>query len=150
MPYIGGVTTSTPPNILEQSDVKRFAEQLFGGEIRHLLPVFDNALIDRRHFSAEIEWFSTPHDFTESNDRYIVTATKLAEECVSRLADQCGISTEEFDAIFFVSTTGISTPSIDARLFNRIALNKHIKRIPIWGLGCAAGVGGVARASEYV
>jgi alkylresorcinol/alkylpyrone synthase len=150
MPYIGGVTTATPSNILEQSDVKRFAEQLFGGEIRHLLPVFDNALIDRRHFSAEIEWFSTPHDFTESNDRYIVTATKLAEECVNRLADQCGISTEEFDAIFFVSTTGISTPSIDARLFNRIALNKHIKRIPIWGLGCAAGVGGVARASEYV
>ena len=150
MPYIGGVTTAAPPNILEQSDAKRFAEQLFGGEIKHLLPVFDNALIDRRHFATEIEWFFKQHDFTEANDRYIEMALLLAEECVSKLAEQCEISTEDFDAIFFVSTTGISTPSIDARLFNRIALNKHIKRIPIWGLGCAAGVGGIARASEYV
>jgi len=150
MPYIAGVTTATPPHVLEQSDAKRFAEQLFGGEIKHLLPVFDNALIERRHFATEIEWFFKQHDFTEANNRYIETALLLAEECVSKLAEKCGISTEEFDAIFFVTTTGLSTPSIDARLFNRIALNKHIKRIPIWGLGCAAGVAGIARASEYV
>jgi alkylresorcinol/alkylpyrone synthase len=150
MPYIAGVTTATPKNILEQTDAKRFAEQLFGGEIKHLLPVFDNALIERRHFATEIDWFFHPHNFTETNDRYIESAVDLAEEVVNSLAAQCGIGTEEFDAIFFVSTTGLSTPSIDARLFNRIPLNKHIKRIPIWGLGCAAGVGGIARASEYV
>jgi len=150
MPYIAGITTATPPNVLEQQDAKRFAEQLFGGEVRHLLPVFDNALIDRRHFATEMDWFFQPHTFTESNDRYIETSLTLAEEVVVKLAEQCEIGTEEFDAIFFVSTTGISTPSIDARLFNRIPLQRHIKRIPIWGLGCAAGVGGIARASEYV
>ena len=150
MPYIAGVTTATPPNILEQQDAKRFAEQLFGGEVKHLLPVFDNALIDRRHFATEIEWFFEPHTFTESNDRYIDTALELAVTVVTRLAEQCGISTEDFDAIFFVSTTGLSTPSIDARLFNRIRMKPHIKRIPIWGLGCAAGVGAISRASEYV
>ncbi|MFI5201672.1 MAG: type III polyketide synthase [Candidatus Kapaibacterium sp.] len=150
MPYIEGITTATPPNVLEQQDAKRFAEQLFGGEVKHLLPVFDNALIDRRHFATEIDWFFQPHTFTESNDRYIESALSLSEEVVLKLAKQCGIGTEEFDAIFFVSTTGLSTPSIDARLFNRIPLNPHIKRIPIWGLGCAAGVAGIARASEYV
>ncbi len=150
MPYIAGITTATPPNILEQKDAKRVATQLFGSNAERLLPVFDNALIDRRHFATEIEWFLQPHDFTETNDRYIETSITLAEEVVTKLAEQCGIDTEDFDAIFFVSTTGISTPSIDARLFNRISLNKHIKRIPIWGLGCAAGVAGIARASEYV
>ncbi len=150
MPYIAGVTTTTPPATLEQRDAKRFAEQLFGGEVRRLLPVFDNALIDRRHFATEIDWFFHPHTFTEANDRYIEVSLALAEEVVTRLAVQCSISTEDFDAIYFVSTTGLSTPSIDARLFNRIRLNPHIKRVPIWGLGCAAGVAGIARASEYV
>ncbi len=150
MPYIAGATTATPPNVLEQRDAKRFAEQLFGGEARHLLPVFDNALIDRRYFATEMDWFFQPHTFTESNDRYIEASLALAEEVVTKLAEQCAIETEAFDAIFFVSTTGLSTPSIDARLFNKIRLHSHIKRIPIWGLGCAAGVAAVARASEYV
>ena len=150
MPYIAGVTTATPPNVLEQVDAKRFAEQLFGGEVKHLLPVFDNALIDRRHFATPVDWFFGPHSFTESNDRYIETALDLSTTVVTKLADQCDISIEDFDAIFFVSTTGVSTPSIDARLFNRIRMKPHIKRIPIWGLGCAAGVGAISRASEYV
>ena len=150
MPYITGITIATPPNILEQQDAKYFARQLFGPQAEHLMPVFDNALIDRRHFATEIEWFFQPHTFTETNDRYITSATDLAVEVVNNLAAVCGITTEDFDAIFFVSTTGLSTPSIDARLFNQIPLNKHIKRVPIWGLGCAAGVAGIARASEYV
>ncbi len=150
MPYIAGVVTATPPHTLEQRDAKLFATRLFGDQIQHLLPVFDNARIDERHFSAELEWFTEEHPFTEANDRYIETALALSEELVTKLASQCGISTEDFDAIFFVSTTGLSTPSIDARLFNRIPLKRHIKRIPIWGLGCAAGVGAIARASDYV
>lgn len=150
MPYLAGVSTATPPNILEQQDAKYLARQLFGSQADHLLPAFDNALIDRRHFATPMEWFSQPHTFTETNDRYIETSLLLAEEAINSLAQQCSIGIEEFDAIFFVSTTGLSTPSIDARLFNRIPLNKHIKRIPIWGLGCAAGVASIARASEYV
>ncbi len=150
MPYLTGIATATPPNVLEQQDAKYLARQLFGSQAEHLLPVFDNALIERRHFATEIDWFSQPHDFTQTNDQYIESALLLAEEVVTKLAEQCRIATEDFDAIFFVSTTGLSTPSIDARLFNKIPLHKHIKRIPIWGLGCAAGVASIARASEYV
>ncbi len=150
MPYISGISTANPPNVLGQQDAKLFARQLFGSQADHLLPAFDNALIDRRHFATELDWFSKPHTFTETNDRYIESAVALAGEVVNKLAEQCSIGTEDFDALFFVSTTGISTPSIDARLFNKIPLQKHIKRIPIWGLGCAAGVAGIARASEYV
>jgi alkylresorcinol/alkylpyrone synthase len=150
MPYIAGVATAVPPNTIDQESAKELTRQLFGREIDRLLPVFDNAMIENRHITPEIDWFLQPHNFTETNDRYIESALALSEKVVSDLAKQCSISTEDFDAIFFVSTTGLSTPSIDARLFNRIKLNRHIKRVPIWGLGCAAGVGGIARASEYV
>ena len=152
MPRIAGVTTAYPANVLKQSDAKMFVQQLFGagGEIERLLPVFDNALIEERHFVISPDWFAREHDFTETNDLYINAALDLAERVTQSLADQCGITTQDFDAIFFVSTTGLSTPSIDARLFNQIPLSKHIKRIPIWGLGCAAGAAGIARALDYV
>ncbi|MET1138498.1 type III polyketide synthase, partial [Bacillus subtilis] len=47
------------------------------------------------------------------------------------------------------SSTGISTPSIEAKLMNILPFSKRAKRIPIWGLGCAGGASGIARAFEY-
>ncbi|HWF45220.1 MAG TPA: 3-oxoacyl-[acyl-carrier-protein] synthase III C-terminal domain-containing protein [Candidatus Kapabacteria bacterium] len=152
MPRIAGVTTAVPSHTLKQSDAREFVQRLFGSgpEIERLLPVFDNALIENRHFAIDLDWFTRTHDFTESNDCYIAATLTLAEQVTLSLADQCEIVTQDFDAIFFVSTTGLSTPSIDARLFNRIPFTKHIKRIPVWGLGCAAGASGIARAFDYV
>jgi alkylresorcinol/alkylpyrone synthase len=150
MSRIAGVTTAVPDHVLEQHEAKERVLKMFGAVAERLLPVFDNAQIDTRHLAREIEWFEAQHDFTETNDLYIEEALDLAEQVVTKLAQKCNLATTDFDAIFFVSTTGLSTPSIDARLFNRITLNPHIKRIPIWGLGCAAGVGGIARAFDYV
>ena len=53
-------------------------------------------------------------------------------------------------ALFFTSVTGISSPSIDALLINRMGLPPNIKRVPIFGLGCVAGAAGIARAADYV
>src|SRR5207245_2241025 len=46
-----------------------------------------------------------------------------------------------------VSTTGIATPSLDARLIDRLGLRADVQRLPIFGLGCAGGVIGLARAA---
>ena len=55
----------------------------------------------------------------------------------------------ELDAFFFISSTGVATPTIDARIMNELPFNPHAKRIPIWGLGCAGGASGLSRAFEY-
>ena len=54
------------------------------------------------------------------------------------------------DALIFVTVTGVATPSIDARLMNRLGLPPRVKRMPIFGLGCVAGAAGIARAADYV
>jgi len=152
MPKIVGVSIATPPYTITQEDIKDFAQKIFNSDdhVRRLMPVFDNAMVETRYFSAPLEWFGEHHDFTDVNDLYIKTALQLSEDAVLKLTAQCEIETEDFDVIFFISTTGLSTPSIDARLFNRIKLNPHIKRIPIFGLGCAGGAAGLARAHDYL
>ena len=57
---------------------------------------------------------------------------------------------DEVDHLFFVTVTGISTPSLDARLANRLRLKPSVKRTPIFGLGCMAGAAGIARASDVL
>ena len=152
MPRIAGVTHAVPKHSIPQSEARAFAQKVFGENetVERLLPVFDSAQIDQRNFSVPMDWFGSPHTFTEVNDLFIETALDLSVEVVLSLARRCKIETTDFDAIFFISTTGLSTPSLDARLFNRIPMNPHIKRVPIWGLGCAAGAAGLARAAEYL
>lgn len=150
MPKIAGVATALPKFKLSQSDAKSFARRVFGERpaIDKLLSVFDNSLIDERSFVVDNDWFEQPHDFTEVNDLYIEQALELSKEAIGNLRDQLGLSLDLIDAIVFISTTGLATPSIDARLFNILPFNKHIKRIPIWGLGCAGGAAGIARAYD--
>ena len=152
MPKIIGVAIANPTNMITQDRVKEFSQTLFENKkhFSHLLPVYENANVQTRYFTTPLEWFNETHSFTDVNDLYIQTALDLSEKATSELAKKCGIRTQDFDVVFFISTTGLSTPSIDARLLNRIPMSPHIKRIPIWGLGCAGGAGGIARAYDYL
>jgi alkylresorcinol/alkylpyrone synthase len=86
----------------------------------------------------------------EKNRQYIESATALSAE-VSRaiLADR-GLTPSDIDYIIFINTTGLATPSIDARLINLLKFRENIRRTPIWGLGCAGGAAGLSHAYHYL
>ena len=81
---------------------------------------------------------------------WIEVAEELGEQALCKALTRAGLSVKDLGAIFFVSVTGIASPSIDARLVNRMGLPNSIKRVPIFGLGCVAGAAGIARAADYV
>lgn len=137
---------------MSQTDVKRFAQTLFSErpEMERLMSVFDHAQVHERRFAVDAEWFTQKHSFTAVNNQYIESALELSASALRDLARETGLHTRDFDIIFLVSTTGLSTPSLDARLANCIEMNPHIKRVPLWGLGCAGGVSAIARAHEYL
>src|SRR5712692_9195647 len=148
-PRVAGLVTAVPAYALDQKAVVERVKLLFAGtaEITRLLPVFANSGIVRRYSPVPLDWFAEPHGWPERNRIYLATAVDLLESAAGRVLDRAGVAVEEIGAIVVVSTTGIATPSLDALLIERMRLPATVQRLPIFGLGCAGGVIGLARAA---
>jgi alkylresorcinol/alkylpyrone synthase len=149
VPRILALATAVPPHRLDQEAAVERARHLFAGaaELDRVLPVFANSGIRRRYASVPLDWFEEPHGWPERNRRYVATALDLLESATGRALDRAGIAAAEIGAIVVVSTTGVATPSLDALLIERMRLSATVQRLPIFGLGCAGGVIGLARAA---
>jgi alkylresorcinol/alkylpyrone synthase len=153
MPRLVSAASAVPPYVFTQEEAANFARELFASRIDdfdRLLPVFVNAGIERRYLSRPLEWLARPHTLAEKNAVYIESATALSAEAAIKAMERGGVAPHDIDAIIYINTTGIATPSIDARLANVIEFRRDIRRIPVWGLGCAGGVAGVAIAHQFL
>src|SRR5205085_6313602 len=83
-------------------------------------------------------------------DAWIRVAQDVGAEALTGALDAAGLTPRDVDHLFFVTVTGVATPSIDARLINRLGMRPDVKRTPIFGLGCVAGAAGTARAADYL
>jgi alkylresorcinol/alkylpyrone synthase len=106
--------------------------------------------VDGRYLTLPIEAYPDLKQWGKANDIWIETAQELGQQAICCALNAARIERDRIAALFFVSISGICSPSIDARLVNRMQLNRNIKRIPIFGLGCVAGAAGLARAADYV
>lgn len=154
MPKILSVSTVKPPHEIKQKQAVELTRALFSekfNNIERLLRVFDNGDIDTRNICMPLDWFKKEHDFEERNHLYIDHAVNFGVQAVERCLQRTPVSVlaSDIDAIFFISSSGISTPSIEARIMNLLPFRDNTKRIPIWGLGCAGGAAGLSRAYEY-
>jgi len=113
-----------------------------------LAGVFDNAGITQRHIVASIDWYEHSHGWKERNRLYLDASDALFREAASAAIELAGLSPNEIDGVVAVSTTGIATPSLDARNGPGIGLKPDIRRVPIFGMGCAGGVNGLATAAR--
>jgi alkylresorcinol/alkylpyrone synthase len=157
MPTILSVAEAVPEFEIKQERAVDFARELFSDsfkDIERLLKAFQNGQIEKRHIVKEIDWYKEDRSFAEKNNAYIESAVTLGMQAIVNCLENDTfltrkINCEEIDAIFYISTTGMATPSIEARIMNLLPFQEHTKRIPIWGLGCAGGAAGLSRAFEY-
>jgi alkylresorcinol/alkylpyrone synthase len=151
-PRLTGLATASPPTVLSQSEARAGIGALFEAEFgrdSRLLDVFVNGQIDERHVCMPLEWYLGDHDFAEKNALYVEHAVRLAEEATRAALDQAGLEPRDVDQFLFVSSTGLATPSIDTLVAGALGMRADIRRTPIWGLGCAGGAAGLARAAEF-
>jgi alkylresorcinol/alkylpyrone synthase len=148
------LTTSTayPPYYYSQPEI---AAELR----RHWQQEIDISVLERLHSRTGVEgrYFSRPlgdydqlDTWGKTNNVWIETALDLGEKAIECLLAESGVDRRQLGALYFVSVTGLCSPSIDARLINRMGLSPHLRRNPLFGLGCVAGAAGLARAADYV
>ena len=150
---IAGVGAAFPRHFYDQETLlaalRGYWEQRYFN-LDRIEQLHKNVLVGGRHLALPIEEYPGLTTFGQTNSAWIRVAEEIGGEAVMAALARCGLTVRDIDALFFVTVTGIATPSIDARLINRLGLRSDLKRVPIFGLGCVAGAAGIARAADYV
>ena len=140
------LVTAVPPHVIEQQHAKDIGRRAFRRKalFDRLSGVFDNAAISKRHVVAPPEWYEQPHGWAERNAVYLAASEDMFERAASAAIENAGLTPDQIDGVVTVSTTGIATPSLEARVGPRLGLRADVRRVPVFGLGCAGGVSGLA------
>lgn len=150
MPSLASISKIDFPFKVDQQKVKQYAKDLFAPsfpQVERMMSAFDNTEIKTRNFCKPLEYYSAIHAFQDQNAEYIKISLEYSIKAIEESIAIAQISKEEITDIIFISTTGLSTPSLDALIVNAMKLNQNINRIPVFGLGCAGGVAGFSKAS---
>ena len=131
------LATAVPPYVIQQHEAKVIGRRAFRRKnlFDKLSTVFDNAAIAKRHLVAPHEWYEAPHGWAERNAVYLAASEAMFEDAATRAIAAAGLTPDQIDGVVTVSTTGIATPSLEA---------PDVRRVPIFGLGCAGGVSGLS------
>lgn len=143
--------TAVPPYEYAQAEIKAACVPAFGKVLAspRRLEVFDRAGVASRRLVRPKEFYFAGHDFQTRNAEYLEHALRLAGDCIPRALDAAGLKPEDVGHIISVTTTGLLTPSLEARLVHALPFSKSVKRTPLFGVGCAGGAVALARAYDF-
>jgi alkylresorcinol/alkylpyrone synthase len=150
---IAAASSAFPQHYYSQKVLLEKLQEYWGDRLRNpqlLERLHRNVTVEGRHLAMPPEQYYSLNTWGQANDIWITVAQELGEQSLCRALHYAGLETSDLGALFFTSVTGISSPSIDALLINRMGLPHNIRRLPIFGLGCVAGAAGIARAADYV
>ena len=149
--FLHGLSTALPPNRLDQSDVEARAALIFGDrypQFDRLARTFGTSGIKHRYSVMPLDWFSQDHGWKDRNDAYLTGADQMFVDAADQALSDAGWRADQVDCVVTVSSTGIATPTIEARVFTRMGFRDDILRVPLFGLGCAGGVSGLSVAQR--
>jgi alkylresorcinol/alkylpyrone synthase len=152
-PRIAAVGAAFPPHYYDQERLIEAFRALWDKRHHNLDRIerlHRNVLVGGRHLALPLEEYVQLDSWGKANDAWIRVAQEVGAEAVRDALARAGLATEDVAALYTVTVTGVATPSLDARLINRLRLPAATKRVPIFGLGCLAGAAGVARAADYL
>jgi alkylresorcinol/alkylpyrone synthase len=150
---IAGAGSAFPNNVYEQQAITSALKEAWQARLERpavLDRLHSHCGVERRHLVLPLEAYDRVTTWGQANNLWIDFAQTLGRDAICRAITPLGLLPRDIDALYFVSVTGVASPSIDARLVNCMGLSPNIKRVPIFGLGCVAGAAGLARAADYV
>jgi alkylresorcinol/alkylpyrone synthase len=148
---LSSIAVAVPDHVIRQSEAVAVATDIFGSKLHgfsRLAGVFTSAGIRERHSVRPLSWFYEPHGWADRMAVYVEGASRLFVDVATRALARAGLKAGDLDCVVVASTTGFATPSIEARVAAEMGFRADIVRVPLFGLGCAAGVSGFAIASR--
>jgi alkylresorcinol/alkylpyrone synthase len=146
-----GIGTAVPPHVLTQEVAVDTARRLLGpkySQFERLVPAFENAGVDRRYCVKPLEWFEKDHGWAERGKAYMEGAVALFIDAATKALKAADMTAAEVDTIVTISSTGIATPTLEAQAHKVMGFRTDVQRVPVFGLGCAGGVTGLAIAQR--
>jgi alkylresorcinol/alkylpyrone synthase len=150
---IAAVGSALPPHYYDQETLLEAFKRHWAKRhhnLDRLENLHRNVLVGGRHLALPVEEYERLETWGQANDAWIRVAQDVGERAIREGLQRAGLDTDDIDALITVTVTGVATPSIDARLMNRLRFPSRVRRMPIFGLGCVAGTAGIARAADYV
>jgi alkylresorcinol/alkylpyrone synthase len=145
------IGVAVPPYVLEQRDAAEAAHRAFAGryaDFERVARVFKSSGIRQRYAVRPIEWYLQALGWPERTKAYLDGACQLFVDAATKALDAAGVGAADVDTVVTISSTGIATPSLEARVAMRMGFRADIERVPVFGLGCAGGVSGFSIASH--
>jgi alkylresorcinol/alkylpyrone synthase len=156
-PAILAAATALPPNVVEQQSLAGLLKALWGekyDQSRRWRSTFEqiqrSVRIDRRYLALPVSEYPALDSFAKTNSAWTRVAPELGAAAATSALAAAGMTARDVDYFFFVTGTGIATPSLDARIVNLLGMRPDVRRTPIFGLGCAGGVAGIVRAADVL
>ncbi len=149
--FLNGLGTAVPPHELPQDIVLQNARRILGPrykQFERLAPAFMNSGVEKRYSVAPISWFEDAKGWTDRNALYVEGATKLFIEAAQAALDDAGLQPSDVGTVVTVSSTGVATPTLEALAWKEMGFDSSVRRVPLFGLGCAGGVTGLATAAD--
>jgi alkylresorcinol/alkylpyrone synthase len=141
------LATAVPPHQLEQSAVADFARRIYARNfirVPQLADIYANAGIERRYSVRPLEWFGEPRGWTERTRAYLEGADALFIAAARAALARAGLAARDVDVIVTVSSSGVATPSLDARVGAEMGFKPSVLRVPVFGRGCGGGAAGMS------
>jgi alkylresorcinol/alkylpyrone synthase len=149
---ISGIGSALPENCYPQETLTRALKQYWGEKLEkpeQFERLHAHMRVATRHLAYPMSRYVDFETWGDTNAAWFEAAQEMGERAIRRALDDAGLSTQDLHALFVVSVTGVASPSLDARLINRMGLRSDIKRTPIFGVGCVGGALGLTRAADH-
>ena len=152
-PHVLSATAALPEHYVDQETLLSAFREHWGREhfnLDRLEQLHRAVRVGGRHLALPLSRYLELESFAARNDAWIAAAADLGEKALREALLRADLRPQDLDHLYFVTVTGIATPSVDALIANRLGLRADLKRSPLFGLGCVAGAAGLARASDAV
>src|SRR3954466_11248531 len=145
------LATSVPPHQFRQNEVMEAARVVLSPRFPQfdtMASLFANTGIRQRYGVKPIEWYMERRGWPERTEAYLEGAEALFVDAANKALAQADLAAADIDTIVSVSSTGIATPTLEARVAGRMGFRSDVSRVPVFGLGCAGGVSGLSIAAR--